>query len=187
MQGLSSAARTSFELLRGYLFGIVATAASGAICQLALGYLQLADVIMIHLMAVVVISTRFGMGPSLFTAVVSNLSFDFFFVPPPFEFNLPDLQSIITFGVMLAVAVVISRLNERLRREKEIARLRENRTAALYSMSRELSVVRTMDQLIAVGTRHVERMFGARAVILLAEADGALRVPSARQSQIEPE
>jgi two-component system sensor histidine kinase KdpD len=187
MPGLSSILRTSFERLQGYLLGIVATAVSGAVCRLGLNYLQLADVIMIHLMAVVVISTRFGIGPSLFTAVVSNLSFDFFFVPPPFEFNLPDVQSIVTFSVMLAVAVVISGLNERLRREKEIARLREARTAALYSMSRELSIVSTMDQLVAVATRHVERMFGARAIILLAEADGALRVSSARQSQVELE
>jgi two-component system sensor histidine kinase KdpD len=186
MQGLSSTPRTSFERLRGYLLGIVATAVSGAICQLGSRYFQLADVIMIHLMAVVVISMRFGMGPSLFTAVVSNLSFDFFFVPPSRQFNLPDVQSLVTFSVMLAVAIVISGLNERLRREKENARLRESRTAALYSMSRELSIVRTMDQLVAVATRHVERMFGARAIILLADADGTLRVPSSRQSQLDP-
>jgi two-component system sensor histidine kinase KdpD len=185
MQGLSSAARRSLEPLRGYLLGIVATAASGAVCKLGLGYFQLADVIMIHLVAVVIISTRFGMGPSLFTAVVSNLSFDFFFVPPPFEFNLPDVQSLVTFIVMLAIAVVISGLNVQLRREREIARLRENRTAALYSMSRELSIVRTIDQLVAVASRHVERMFGARAIIFLAEADGTLRGPS-RQTEVGP-
>jgi two-component system sensor histidine kinase KdpD len=186
MQGLSSTAKRSLEPLRGYLLGVVATAVSGALCQLGFSYFQLADIIMIHLMAVVVISTRFGMGPSLFTAVISDLSFDYFFVPPPFRFNLPDVQSLVTFSVMLAVAVVISGLNERLRREKEIARLRENRTAALYSMSRELSIVRTMDQLVAVASRHVERMFGARAIIFLAEADGTLRGPNARQSPADP-
>jgi two-component system sensor histidine kinase KdpD len=186
MQGLFSAAKRSLEPLRGYLLGIVATAVSGGICQLGLSYFQLADVIMIHLVAVVVISTRFGMGPSLFTAVVANLSFDYFFVPPSFQFNLPDVQSLVTFVVMLAVAVVISGLNVRLRREREIARLRENRTAALYSMSRELSIVRNMDQLVAVASRHVERMFGARALIFLADADGTLRGPASRQPQAEP-
>src|SRR5215813_6958317 len=99
MQRLFPASIRSLEPLRGYLLGIVATAVSGGICQLGRSYFQLADVIMIHLVAVVVISTRFGMGPSLFTAVVSNLSFDFFFVPPPFEFNLPDVQSLVTFVV----------------------------------------------------------------------------------------
>src|SRR5439155_3461661 len=182
MPRLSSEPRTSTARLHGYLLGIVATVASGAVCQLGLGYFQLADIVMIHLVAVVIISTRFGVGPSLFTAVVSNLSFDYFFVPPPFQFNLPDVQSLVTFVVMLAVAGVISGLNDRLRREKETARMRESRTASLYTMSRELSMVRTMDQLVAVATRHVERMFGARAIVLMADADGTLHLPPARES-----
>jgi two-component system sensor histidine kinase KdpD len=77
---------------------------------------------MIHLLGVVMISTRFRMGPSVFTAVVSALSFDYFFIPPAFAFALPDLKSVIRFAVMLIVAGVISGLNHRLRRRERDAR-----------------------------------------------------------------
>jgi two-component system sensor histidine kinase KdpD len=162
----------------GYAWGIAAVAASTAVSALGSRYLQLADLIMIQLVGVVAISTRFGVGPSLFTAVVSVFSFDYFFIPPAFEFAWPDVQSLITFGVMLAVAAVVSGLNVRLRRQEARARRSEARTAALYSMSRELAIVRTIDQLVGVASRHVERMFGAPAIILLAGPDGQLQASS---------
>jgi two-component system sensor histidine kinase KdpD len=39
-------------------------------------------------------------------------AFDFFFVPPQGAFTIDDLQYLLTFGIMLAVALIIARLTE---------------------------------------------------------------------------
>jgi two-component system, OmpR family, sensor histidine kinase KdpD len=80
---------------------------------------------MINLLGVVAVSARFGIGPSLFTAALTALSFDYFFIPPVFAFAPSDLESTITLGVMTTVAAIISGLGERTRRQHAAAQARE--------------------------------------------------------------
>ncbi len=95
------------------------------LCSLVSGYLQLPDMVMINLVSVVVVSMRFGIGPSLATALLSALSFDFFFIPPVFSFAPEDLKGLITIAVMIVVAGVISGLGERSRRQRRVAHVRD--------------------------------------------------------------
>ncbi len=68
---------------------------------------------MVYLLGVVLVSLRFGYGPSLLAAVLSVLCFDFFFIPPIFTFAVRDLSHVVTFAVMFMVALVISGLTQR--------------------------------------------------------------------------
>jgi two-component system sensor histidine kinase KdpD len=111
-----------FGALTGYVFGFVAVAACTGLSSLCARYFQLGDLVMIQLLGVLIVSIRFGVGPSLFTAGLSVVAFDFFFIPPLHQFALVDPHHFVTFGVMLAVAAVISGLNEQLRRQKERVR-----------------------------------------------------------------
>jgi K+-sensing histidine kinase KdpD len=109
----------------GYLFGGAVVAASTGFSSLVSRKLQLSDLVMINLLGVVAVSTRFGIGPSLFTAALTALSFDYFFIPPVFAFAPSDLESTITLGVMITVAAIISGLGERTRRQHATAQARE--------------------------------------------------------------
>jgi len=113
------------EKLRGYLWGIAAVALCTAFSSLVSRYLHLSQLVMINLLSVVAVSTRFGIGPSLFTAALSALTFDFFFIPPVFAFAPSDLESGVTLVVMIVVAGVISGLGERTRRQHVAARARD--------------------------------------------------------------
>ncbi len=122
--------------------GVVALAT--AIAWTVLGHKELADVVMVYLLGVVIVSMRFGYAPSLLAAVLSVMTFDFFFVPPYFTFRVSDLRHIATFGVMFFVAVVISGLTKRVREqadEAHRARLRieaeQLRNAVLSSVSHD--------------------------------------------------
>jgi two-component system sensor histidine kinase KdpD len=99
----------------------------------------------------VLVASRSGRGPSLAAVVLSIALFDFFFVPPYFTFAVSDLQFLSTFGVMLLISLVISGLTVRVREQANFARERENRTGALYAMSRELSSARDRAHLLEVG------------------------------------
>ena len=87
------------------------------------------NLIMVYLLGVVAIATRFGRGPSIVASVLSVTAFDFFFVPPILTLAVEDTQYLLTFGVMLATAQVISTLTARVKRQAEAARAREQRTA----------------------------------------------------------
>ena len=137
-------------------------------------YVQTIDIAMVYLLAVVIVSSRYARGPSLIASILSIAVFDFVFVPPYLTFAVSDTNYILTFGVMLVVAIVISRLTSRIKLQAESAREREQRTAALYAMSRELAAARTGDTAAAIASHHVGRTFAGEAVILVLDGEGSL-------------
>src|SRR5579862_8370095 len=112
------------SVLREYFWGFLAVAVSTGVSGLLSPYLPLSDLDMITLLGLVAVSTKLGLGPSLFTAALTALSFDFFFIPPIFTFRPGDLSGGVTLTVMTVVAGVISGLGEQSRRQQATARAR---------------------------------------------------------------
>jgi two-component system sensor histidine kinase KdpD len=80
---------------------------------------DLVNIAMVYLLAVVVIALRFSRGAAIFSSIVCVAAFDFMFVPPQGTFTVADAQYLLTFAIMLAVALVISGLMESRRRQSE--------------------------------------------------------------------
>jgi two-component system, OmpR family, sensor histidine kinase KdpD len=128
----------------------------------------------IFVLAAALVAARFGWGPGLATTIVGILLFDFFFVKPYLTFAVADAQYVITFAIMLAVALIISTLAGRLRRQVRVARARERRLEALFRLSRELSGLAGPQQLAAAAQREVAAMLDREVVIYLPVGDGGL-------------
>jgi two-component system sensor histidine kinase KdpD len=150
--------------------GIVALASG--VAWLTLPFFELANLVMIYLLGIVVVATRYGRGPSLLASVLSVAALDFLFVPPYFTFTVSDLRYLFTFLVMLLVGLVTSGLAVRTRAQAEAAREREQRTAALYAMSRELASTRGVDALLTIAVRHISEVFRSQVVVLLGSSGG---------------
>jgi len=139
---------------------------------------DLANLIMVYLLGVVFVAARYGRGPSILSAFLGVVLFDFFFVPPRFSFAVSDSQYLITFAVMLLVGLVISGMTVRIKHQAKIAGHRERRTASLYAMSRELAATRGEENIMRVAIKHVAEVFEAQAVILLPDASGRIAYPT---------
>ncbi len=144
------------------------------------GTLADANIVMAYLLAVALVALAMGRNPAIVAAVASVLLFDYFFVAPRFSFAVADAQYLITFGVMLAVALIIGTLTARLRWEAEAARTRERETRALYELARELAGALTVDAVAESVARFVREHAGARAVLWLPGADDGLAPVAAR-------
>jgi two-component system sensor histidine kinase KdpD len=134
-----------------------------------------ANVIMVYLLGVLGVALAGGRGPSALAAVLSVLTFNFFFVEPRITFVVSDARYLITFGVMLLVGLVVSNLTVRFRQQAEAARQRERRTAALYALSREFASTRGLERLLEAAVRHIHAVFDSQVVILLPCGDGVLQ------------
>ncbi len=160
---------------------LAAAAISAACTVVAFGmfpYLELSNLVMVYLLGVVVAGLRIGRLPSVLTAVLNVLFFDFFFVPPRYTFAVSDVQYLLTFAVMLTVALVIATLMARVRQQTRVAGARERRTALLYAMSRELAATRDSDSMARLAVKHVAEVFQCECVVLLPDASGRLRYPA---------
>lgn len=101
--------------------------------------LDLANIVMIFLLAVFLVAFKLGRGPAILSAVYAVALFDFFFVPPRFSFAIHDLQYLVTFLVMLCVSLVTAHLTASLQQKTEEAIKRELDTEGLYKLARELA------------------------------------------------
>jgi len=163
-----------------YGWALVTTLVSSAVAFALYPRFELANLVMVYLLGVTVASLRFGRGPSVLTAILNVAAFDFFFVPPRFTFAVGDVQYLVTFCVMLTVALVIANLVASVRQQTRVAGARERRTALLYAMSRELAATRGISSMARVAVRHVAEVFQSQAVILLPNLEGRLGYPRDR-------
>jgi two-component system sensor histidine kinase KdpD len=159
---------------RGYGEAVAAVVLTTTLAWLMFPFFAISNLMMVYLLGVVAVATRRGRGPSLLASFLGVAAFDFFFVPPYYTFSVSDTEYLLTFLIMLLVAVVISTLTIRIRTQAEAAREREERTAALYAMSRELARTRDVDTLLAVAVRHISEVFHSQVVVLLPGGGGRL-------------
>jgi two-component system sensor histidine kinase KdpD len=166
---------------REYLYALIVVGLATAIAWEMFPYFAQANLIMMYLMAVIVIAVRFGRGPSVLASVVTVAAFDFFFVPPYFSFAVSDIQYLLTFAIMLIVALLISNLAVRIREQAELARYRERRTSVLYAMSKDLATHRGTAMLAQVAVKHLRDVFDGQVAMFLADAEKRVRLQRSEQ------
>jgi two-component system sensor histidine kinase KdpD len=116
--------------LSGYAWALAAVAACTLAGMAMSPLFALVNIAMVYLLAVVVIALRFSRGPAVAASVLGVAAFDFFFVPPQLSLGVNDAQYLVTFSIMLVVALVISALTA-IVRQAETERLRNDLLASI--------------------------------------------------------
>lgn len=160
---------------RGYLWAAAVCCSTALLATPLLDVLELSNIVMLFLLAVVGVGLVHGRGPAVLAAFLGVGLFDFFFVPPRFTFAVSDVQYLVTFGVMLVVALVVGQLTAGLKRQAEAATQREHRVRSLYDMSRDLSAALLGSQVADIGARFLTSEFGARSTLLVADEHETLQ------------
>ncbi len=150
-----------------------------------LRFFDLANIVMLFLLAVVLVALRWGRGPAALTAVLNVAAFDFFFVAPRFSFAVSDVQYVLTFIVMLVVGLLTGQLTAGLRFQARIASSRERRAQSLFELTRELSAALLQSQVAELGEVAVQRNFGGQAKVLVVDTDDQLRSPDASPAGLD--
>lgn len=160
---------------RSYAWGAIAALLATGIAWLLMRlHLSPSTLIMVYLLGVVLTSSRFGRGPAILGSILSVAAFDFFFVPPYHTFRVRDTEYLITLAVMLVVALVISTLVLRIRRQAEFARLRERRTNVLYRMTATLSRAASIKEAVNAAEQYVAEVLDGEVWVLLPDENGHL-------------
>ncbi len=165
-----------------YALAVGATVMATVVCWLLYGvfpHVGQANLVMIYLLSTALVAVYGGRRAGITSSVLGVLAFDFMFVPPRFSFAVGDAQYLLTFGIMLAVALIIGTLNASVRLQARVAGLRERRTALLYAMSRQLAMARGRDEIARIATHHVGEVFASRVVVLFADQRGRVAYPLA--------
>lgn len=162
---------------------IVVTAISAVLAKLMnIAGLSETNQAMVFILGVVFVTAKYGLGPGILASVAGVLAFDFLLVPPYYSFRVTDTEYFITFAVMLTIAILISTLAFRIRRQVETLRQRQWRTEALYRLSRKLAATAGTHQLVAVAQDLLSESLTSEAAIFLPDEAGRLKAAVSRPS-----
>ncbi len=152
-----------------YLISTAYVLAALAFGSLLHQVLDIRNIAIVFLMAVLASALNAGLWPALYACVASALVFNFFFLPPIYTLTISDPESVIALGFFLGVAVIASNLTARVQRQAEAARQRARTTEDLYLFSKKLAGTGTLDDILWATAFQIASMLKMRVVLLLPE------------------
>jgi two-component system sensor histidine kinase KdpD len=123
------------------------------------------NVLMLYLLGVLWVATRFSRGAAVLASVLGVLAFDLVFVPPFYRFDVHDREYLVTFAVMLVTALTIGTLTHRVRARAaearaawQVAETESLRSTLLSGVSHDLrtplaAITGSVSALIEMGDR----------------------------------
>lgn len=157
---------------------VVVALGSGLGLLMARRGFEVADIAMVHVLAILIVATRFGRWTALVATAMSTLTFAYCFLPPRFSFALGSYRHLGTLAVMVAVGAVIGNLAERIRRQVRLAGQRERRTQALFRLSAELARGDGSIAQIEAAVRGVAGQFRSTSTLIPRSPKGGLQPPA---------
>src|SRR5450432_459519 len=152
-----------------YLEGMLTTAAATGVGVMIDTYVQLSNISLVFVVPVMVAAARHGLVPSLWVSALSVLAYNFFFLPPLYQFTIADPANVVALFFLMFVAIAASALGTRSRAQAEAARREARTTAELYAFSRKIAGVIDLDDLLWIVVTHLARLLAAEVVILMPE------------------
>lgn len=150
-----------------YITASVIVILSSAGCYYFVEYLGYQSVSFILLFVVSILATFMGIGPILLASSLSAFIWNFFFIPPRFTIHIEKTEDVLMFGMFFFIALVNGVLTSRVRRQERLTRDREERTNALYQLTKRVANAGNMEELIGVVVKDIKKHFGLDAVFIL--------------------
>ncbi|HEY6769242.1 MAG TPA: ATP-binding protein [Candidatus Sulfotelmatobacter sp.] len=160
---------------RAALYQILRFAAAAAIVSLIIFayshvfHVNTTTVGFTFLLAILIVSTQWGLRCAVFTAALATLGYNYFFLPPLHQFTIADPQNWIALFAFLFTAIVGSQLSDRARREAEQSNQRRVEVERLYAFSQQLLVSDNVFGLINRIPNYVVECFGVSGAAMFLE------------------
>ena len=119
-----------------------------------------------YVVAMLLIATFAGAAEAIVASFLAVLAFNYFFIPPIFEFTVADPQNWVALLALLTTTLVASRLAARARHQTKDALDRRREMELLYSLSRSILLSEPGDEMTKRITYEVAHIFEFSSVAL---------------------
>jgi two-component system, OmpR family, sensor histidine kinase KdpD len=164
--------------IRQYLIASLIIIFTSIICFFIQKYIGYQVVSFALLFVVSALAFFFGTGPILLSATLSALIWDFFFLPPPYTLHVDKPEDMLMLIMFFIIALLSGVLTSRIRRQEMKIRIREERTNALYQLTRELSTAQGIEDVIGIAKNGIKKYFNLSSWIILKNDSNQLEYPS---------
>jgi two-component system, OmpR family, sensor histidine kinase KdpD len=139
------------------------------------------------LFLVSILALFFGTGPILLAATLSALIWDYYFMPPQFTFRIEKPEDVLMFTTFFIIALLNGILTSRVRRQEKKIRIREERTYALYQLTKELNSASGVNDVTQIAVKYLHKYFRLDCAIILKNDTNQLDFSITHITDIKPD
>ncbi len=154
-----------------FICATMAVAAALAIGHVLTRLTPLPNLSMIFMLAVLSVAVSFGIWPAIYTALLSSLAYNFFFIEPLYTFTIAEPYELLALIIFVIVAIIASALAGRARQQAKVSAARVRAVRRLYEFTRRLSGLATPDAIAEGAASEIYSGLERAAIVLLASAD----------------
>lgn len=150
-----------------YLIVVLIVVVSTMICYFIsdlVGYRVLSFVL---LFVVSILAFIYGTGPVLLASSLSALIWNFFFIPPHYTLHISNTEDLLMFVMFFIVALLNGVLTSQVRHRESIIKLREERTQALYQLTKSLLEENDIEKLKKMIVSGIKKYFHVDSFVFL--------------------
>ncbi|MDX9811580.1 MAG: DUF4118 domain-containing protein [Bacteroidales bacterium] len=133
---------------------------------------------LILLFIVALLAVFMSIGPVLLASTLSAIGWNYFFIPPYHTFNIDRTEDRLMFGSFFIIALLNGILTNRIRRQEQKVREREDQTNALFHLTGELSKASGKEKVLEVAGKVFSDHFGNAPLFLLQDGSNKIVLPS---------
>ena len=140
---------------RHYLLALLATVLASVVALGLSRVLELPNISLIMLAAVLIVAVRSSFGPAMACAGLSFLAYNFLFIPPTLTLTIDRQQDVLTLLFFLLMAGLTGNLASRQRRQLQALRETQRETSALLELSRKLTAATDRQAVLAAAMQQL--------------------------------
>jgi K+-sensing histidine kinase KdpD len=172
------------EVMR-YLASVAMTAAATVIAVGVDLNVTIPNLSLVFVVPVIIAGVGLGLGPSLCSAILGVLAFNFFLTEPRYTLAVDDAANIWAIGLLFVVGLIVSGVAFTSRqRAAEAARLRRQATV-LQGYSRDLVAADSTKAVVSITSQALAALFQVPVVVMLVTEDRVVSLE--RVGDVEPE
>ncbi|HNW90972.1 MAG TPA: DUF4118 domain-containing protein, partial [Bacteroidales bacterium] len=153
--------------IRQYLTTLIFVFLTTFICFLFKEFIGYQVVSFVLLFLVSILALFYGTGPILLAATMSAFIWDYFFIPPYNTLHIGKTEDMLMLLMFFIIALINGILTSRVRGQEKKIRIREERTEALYQLTKELATKSGIDEVTKIAVKYILKYFNLDAALIL--------------------
>ncbi len=157
-----------------FSLSVLLVAAVTVINLLALPEVGYHTVSILYLLSVIATAFFASRAAVMVCAALSAVLWDYFFIPPRFTFVIGKLEDALMIILYFVTAAALAFLMSRLRSNQRMLAVRDRRVTLLYNFSQELSITRSIPEIVQKSLGRITRYFEAECLLFLRESEASI-------------
>jgi two-component system sensor histidine kinase KdpD len=160
--------------IKEYIFAAVIILLTCLLCRPIAGDIGYQSVSFILLFVVSMLALFLRVGPILLASAMSAFLWNYFFIAPIHTPHISKMEDILTLCMFFIIAFVSGILTAKTRRQERLTRNREEKTNALYRLTKHLSQAENSKAIIEVAKEDIKKYFSIDVAFLLQDGNDRL-------------